>query len=229
MSMYDRTEILLGKEAMEKIKKSNICIIGIGGVGSYALEGLVRVGVGNITVIDKDVVKESNINRQLVAYTSTLGMPKVAVAAKRVADISPNVKCVDIEDFVNVENVQKYITKDFDYVLDAVDDVEAKISIISRCKEVGVNVISCMGMAEKVDPTKIKIGDISKTEMCPLARIVRKKLKMLNIQDVQVVYSTEQSKKLHTKELGSVSYVPSVAGLIMASNVINSLSINQKG
>lgn len=221
---YDRTEILLGKDNLEKIKKSKVCIIGIGGVGSYTLEALVRIGVGKITIIDKDVIDPTNINRQIIATTKNIGKSKVDEAKKRINEINPNIKVAAIQDFVDENNVNKYIDESFDYVIDAVDAVNSKVAIIKRCKEINVRVISSMGTANKLDPLKLKISDISKTEVCPLAKIIRKKLKEQKISKVKVVYSTELPIKNNKTTLGSVSYVPSVAGLIIASEVIKDIT-----
>lgn len=221
--IYSRTEIVLGKEKLEKIKKSNICICGIGGVGSYTLEALARIGVSNITIIDKDIVDVTNINRQIIATVENVGNPKVEEAKKRIHSINPEINVNAIQDTINKENINNYITEKLDYVVDAVDDVEAKISIIKRCKEINVKVISSMGTANKLDPLKLKATDISKTEMCPLAKVVRKRLRQEGIDKVKVVYSTEQAIKTNTNILGSVPYVPSAAGLIIASCIVNDL------
>lgn len=223
-NIYSRTEIVLGKEKLEKIKDSNICICGIGGVGSYSLEALARVGVLNITIIDKDIVDITNINRQIIATVDNVGKSKVEESKKRIKNINPAINVKAIQDTVNDSNINKYITTQFDYVIDAIDDVEAKISLIKRCKEINIPIISSMGTANKLDPLKLKVTDISKTEMCPLAKIVRKRLRMEGINKVKVVYSTEQAIETNTKILGSVSYVPSVAGLIIASEVVKDIT-----
>lgn len=221
--MFDRTKALLGEQNLEILKNANICICGIGGVGSYVLEAIARVGVGKITVIDKDKVDATNINRQLVASWYTIGMEKVDVAKVHVETVNPLCKVEAICDYIDVGNVNEYITGKYDYVIDAIDSISSKIAIISRCKELNIPVISCMGMANKLQPLKIKVADISKTSVCPLAKIIRKRLKDLGIDKVKVVYSEEEPKKNEQKKLGSVPYVPSVAGLIIASEVINDL------
>lgn len=222
--MYDRTRLLLGDEGVEKLKKANICICGVGGVGSYVLEAICRMGVKSITVIDKDKVDATNINRQLVASWYTVGMDKAEVAKVHVETVSPQTKVNAVVDYIDSVNVEKYITKDFDYVIDAIDSISSKIAIIKRCKELDVPVISSMGMANKLEPLKIKVADISKTSVCPLARIIRKRLKELNISNVKVVYSEEEPTKNAKNILGSVSYVPSVAGLVIASEVARDIT-----
>ena len=221
--IYQRTELLLGKDNLNKIKNSNVCIVGIGGVGSFVLEALARVGVGKITIIDKDVVDITNINRQLIATEKNIGKSKVDEAKKRINQINSEIKITAIQTFVDENNVDKYITKDYDYVIDAIDSVNSKICIIQKCKELGINIISCMGTANKVDPFSLKIADISKTEVCPLAKVIRKKLKELKISKVKVLFSTEVPKKNDSKILGSVSFVPSTAGLVIASEVVKDL------
>lgn len=222
--MYNRTEMLLGKSSVDKLKKANICICGVGGVGSYALEAICRLGVNSITVIDKDKVDPTNINRQLVASWYTVGMEKAEVAKVHIETISPRTKVNAVVDYIDSVNVERYITKDFDYVIDAIDSISSKIAIIKRCKELGVPVISSMGMANKLEPLKIKVADISKTSVCPLARIIRKRLKELNIDKVKVVYSEEEPIKNRDGILGSVPYVPSVAGLVIASEVVKDIT-----
>ena len=192
-------------------------------MGSYALEALARIGVLHLTIIDKDIVDITNINRQIIATVDNVGKAKVEEAKKRISSINPDINITEIQVAINNDNVYEYITNKFDYIIDAIDDVEAKIALIKRCKEINVPVISSMGTANKLDPLKLKVTDISKTEMCPLAKVVRKRLRQEGIQKVKVVYSTEPSVKTNTNILGSVSYVPSVAGLIIASEVIKDI------
>ena len=222
--IYDRTEIVLGKEKLEILKKSHVVICGIGGVGSYTLEALARIGVGHITVVDKDVVDITNINRQIIATVDNVGNSKVEVAKKRVSLINPAIKVEAVKEFIDESNIPMYITKDVDYVVDAIDSTESKIALIKYCKKEDIKIISSMGTANKLDPLKLTVTDISKTEMCPLAKIVRKRLKEEGITKVKVVYSTEPAIKTNTTILGSVSFVPSVAGLIIASEVVKDLT-----
>lgn len=230
-SLYQRSEIVLGKENIEKIKNSNICICGIGGVGSYVLEAIARIGVANITVIDKDIVDKTNINRQLIATNSTVGMDKVKVAKEHVLDINKEANIKEIKQNITSENIYELLSKEkYDYIVDCVDNFDAKIAIIGYSNKENIKCISCMGMANKLNPLDIKVSDINKTSMCPLAKNVRKKLKELGIKKQKVVYSIEAPKKLSEEEkeiygntLGSVSFVPSVAGLIIASEVIKDI------
>ena len=221
--MFDRTKALIGEQNVDKLRNCNICICGIGGVGSYALEAIARMGVNNITVIDKDKVDVTNINRQLVASWYTVGMEKTDVAKVHVETVNPGAKVEAIFDYIDIGNVNEYITDKFDYVIDAIDSISSKVALIQRCKELNIPIISCMGMANKLDPLKIKIADISKTTVCPLAKVIRKRLKDLGINKVKVVYSDEEPIKNEQKKLGSVPFVPSVAGLIIASEVIKDL------
>lgn len=224
--IYQRTSLVLGEANLDKLKKSNICICGIGGVGSYALEALARIGIGNITIIDKDNVDITNINRQLIATVDNVGNAKVKEAKKRISSINPEIQITAIQDFVDSNNVEKYITEDYDYVIDAIDSVDSKIAITKTCKQKNIKIISSMGMANRIDPLKLKITDIYKTEVCPLAKTVRKKLKEEKIDKLKVVFSTENPIKTESKTLGSVSYVPSVAGLVIASEVVKDLLIS---
>lgn len=225
--IYQRAEIIIGKENLKKLKNTNVCICGVGGVGSYALEAIVRMGIGNITIIDNDVVDITNVNRQLIATVDNVGNSKVEEAKKRISQINPTIKVIAIKDFIDSGNVEKYINSSYDYVIDAIDSVESKIDIIKICKRNNIKVISSMGMANRLDPLKIKVSDISKTEVCPLAKVVRKRLKQEGINKVKVVFSTENAMKTDNGKLGSVSFVPSVAGLIIASEAIKDI-INEK-
>ena len=228
---YQRTQIIIGKENIEKIKDMHIVICGIGGVGSFVLEALARIGVGNLTIIDKDVVEATNINRQIIALQSTIGKYKVDVAKERILDINPQAKvkatCINITS----DNIDEVICIDdnIDYVVDCVDNIEAKIAIISKCNNKNIKCISCMGMGNKINPLDIRVSDIYKTNTCPLARIIRKKLKELGINKQKVIFSVEKPIKNNSNSnaLGSISFVPSVAGLIIASEVIkDTLNLN---
>jgi len=221
--IYNRTLLLIGETNLQKIKNSKVCICGVGGVGSYVLEALARTGIGKITIIDKDDVDITNINRQLIATLDNVGKSKVEEAKKRIKSINPEIQITSIQDFIDDTNTEKYITSDYDYVIDAIDSVDSKIAIIKRCKQSGIKIISSMGMANRLDPLKIKIADIAKTEMCPLAKVVRKKLKEQGIQKVKVVFSTEVAIKSDGKKLGSVSFVPAVAGIVIASEVVRDI------
>lgn len=234
-TIYQRTEILLGKENVQKLKNKHILICGIGGVGSYVLEALARVGIGTLTIIDKDSVDITNINRQIIATMDTIGKDKVVVAKERVEAINKEAKVIAIKENITKENINDIVIfKDIDYVVDCVDNIEAKIAIIRESNLRKIPCISCMGMGNKLNPLDIKVDDIYKTQVCPLARIIRKKLKEIGIKRQKVVYSIEEPKKRTDEEkemygntLGSISFVPSTAGLVIASEVVKDMIENQ--
>lgn len=227
----NRTALLLGEEAIRRISKAKVAVFGIGGVGGYVCEALARSGVGRIDLFDKDVVSESNINRQIIALIDTVGQPKVEVMRERIERINPEAEVNAYEVFYLPENADNYDLGIYDYIVDAVDTVTAKLEIITRAKRLGVPVISCMGTGNKLDPTAFEVSDIYETSMCPLARVMRRELKARNISGLKVVYSKETPKSLDhgIKENGkavpgSVSFVPSVAGLIIAGEVLKDLA-----
>lgn len=225
-SIYNRTEIVIGKDSVEKLKKSHVLICGIGGVGSYVLEAISRCSVGNITIVDKDIIDITNINRQLIALNSNIGEDKVDVAKSRVVDINKDANVIAIKQDIMPSNISSlFQDKNIDYVVDAVDNIDAKIAIITECQKRNIKCISSMGMGNKLNPLDIKVADIYKTNTCPLAKIMRKKLKEIGIKRQKVVFSSEipVERKIDTKILGSVSFVPSVAGLVIASEVIKDL------
>lgn len=220
MEEFSRTEQLLG--SLDKLNNSHVAVFGVGGVGGYVVEALVRSGVGEITVVDKDTVSPSNINRQIIALHSTVGMSKVEVIKSRALDINPGVKINAFETFFLPDTADQFDFSKYDYVVDAVDTVSAKIELVLRAKEAGVPIISSMGAGNKLDPTKFQVSDIYKTTVCPLARVMRKELKARGVKSLKVVYSTEQPVIASTPP-GSVAFVPSVAGLIIAGEVIRDL------
>ena len=229
LEQFSRTELLIGKEGIKKLQTSKVAVFGIGGVGSYVVEGLARAGIGNFILVDKDVVDETNINRQIIATTKTIGMPKVEVAKQRILEINPNAK---VETFVEffMPNSSGIIDDSIDYIIDCVDTVTAKIEIIMRAKNNNIPVISSMGTGNKLDPTRFEIADIYNTSVCPLAKVMRKELKAREIENLKVVYSKEEPIKTNcidedTKKQvpASISFVPSVAGLIIAGEVIKDL------
>ncbi len=215
-----RTEILLGKKAIEKLEKSNVIIYGIGGVGSYTVEALARAGVGNLTLVDNDVITYSNINRQIHATTKTVGKNKVDVMKKRIQEINPNIK---VRVFENNEKEEELITTDYSYVVDAVDTIQTKIKLIEKANEMNVPIISAMGAGNKIDATKFEVADIYKTSVCPLAKIIRKELRRRDIKSLKVVYSKEKAIVQKNNSIGSISFVPSVMGLVMAGEVIKDI------
>lgn len=234
MSSFERTERLLGTEAMKLLQNSRVCIFGIGGVGGYVAEALARSGVGAIDIVDRDVVSESNINRQIIALNSTVGKPKTEVMKQRILDINPDCKVNDYCVFYLPENKKDFDFSSYDYVVDAVDTVTAKLTIIEEAKRCNTPVISSMGTGNKLNPKMFQIADISKTKVCPLAKVMRRELKKRNIEHVKVLYSEEEVKKINEGEacegqdrerpvVASVAFVPSVAGLMIAGEVIKDL------
>lgn len=218
-----RSISLYGEENIEKLKNSHVAIFGAGGVGSYAIEALARAGVGELTVVDCDTYSITNLNRQLFATIQTLGEKKVEVAKQRVLSINPTCKVNAIDKFVLEETVKEIDFSKFSYAIDAIDTISGKLGIILECKEHGVPVISSMGTGNKTDPTLFKVEDISKTKVCPLAKVIRKLLKERNISNVKVVYSEEEPTKQGNRVPASNSFVPAVAGLILAGAVINDI------
>ena len=226
---FKRTAALLGNEAIEKLNSSYVALFGLGGVGSYTAEALARAGIGKILLVDNDKVSKSNINRQLCALQSTVGKYKVDVVAERLLDINPDIVIEKRYDFVLPENIDSFNFSEFDYVVDAIDTVSAKIAIIESAKHYSTPLICSMGTGNKLDPTALCVTDISKTTVCPLARTMRRELKKRNILHQKVVFSTEEPKTNSYSEENkrvpaSVSFVPSVAGLIAAGEVIKELT-----
>ena len=222
---FSRTAQLLGNENVEKLFDKHVIVFGVGGVGGYVVEALVRSGIGNISIVDNDVVNESNINRQIIAFHSTIGMQKVEVLKNRILDINPNCQVFVHNQFFLPENSNDFDFSIYDYVVDAVDTVTAKIEIIKKSKESNVPVISSMGTGNKLNPVGFKVSDISKTKVCPLARVMRNELKKRGISKVKCVYS-EENPVIQTKTPASVAFVPPVAGLLIASEVIEDLIKN---
>ena len=225
-----RTGLIIGNEGLEKLQESNVIVFGVGGVGSFAAEAIARAGVGKMTIVDFDDVDITNINRQIPALHSTVGMYKVEVMKERILDINPNIQIKAIKMKYNKETSDQILTEEYDYVVDAIDMVTSKIHLIETCIKKGYKIISSMGMGNKLDPTKIVITDIYKTKTCPLARVMRKELKERKIKKLKVVYSEEQPIELKERIMngrkitpGSISFVPSVGGLTIASVVINEL------
>lgn len=227
MNRFARTELLIGKNGLEKLNKSNIAIFGIGGVGSYVAEALARTGVGKIIIIDKDDIDITNINRQIHAMSSTVGKSKVEVMKSRMLDINPNIKVDAIKENFPNENIN-FFSNDIDYIVDAIDSISAKIELILKANELNIPIISSMGMGNKINPTQIEVSDIYKTSICPLAKVVRRELRKKNIKKLKVVYSKEEPININLKDgkiktIGSISFVPSVAGLIMASEIVKDI------
>jgi tRNA A37 threonylcarbamoyladenosine dehydratase len=222
MEFYERTERLLGTEAVDKLKNSRVAVFGAGGVGGFAIEALARAGIGQIDIFDHDTVSESNRNRQIIALKSTVGRVKVDVFAERIADINPECKVEAHRVFFLPETADQFDFRKYDYIIDAIDTVSGKIALICKATEEETAIISCMGAGNKLDPTAFLVSDIYQTSVCPLAKVMRRELKKRGIKKCKVVYSKEMPQK--HREPGSVSFVPSVAGLILAGEVIKDLS-----
>ena len=220
---FIRTKLLIGSEKLDILRRKHVAVFGVGGVGGYVCEALARCGIGKFTIVDRDTVNESNINRQIIALTSTVGRAKVDVMKERMCDINPDVYIEACEVFYLPQNASEFDFTKYDYVVDAVDTVTAKLQIITAAKEANVPVISCMGAGNKLDPSLLRIADISKTSVCPLAKVMRRELKNRGLKDVKCVYSTEEAIKPEGNEIGSIAFVPSVAGLLIASEVIKDL------
>lgn len=235
MNAWSRMELLLGRAGLEKLQQSEVAVFGLGGVGSHAAEALARAGVGRLVIVDHDTVSITNINRQILALTETVGKLKTAVMEERLRQINPEIKVKAYPLFYSQETKDILLRDDYDYVIDAVDTVTAKLDLIKTCRERRIPLISSMGTANKLDPTKLKIGDISQTKICPLAKIMRKELRRAGItNDVKAVYSLEPPLKIEMnahEELpegrrslpGSISFVPGTAGFLLASAVVHDL------
>lgn len=221
MCYLDRTEMLIGEEGLRKLAGAKVLVFGVGGVGGHVCEALARAGVGEIHIVDGDTVAESNINRQIIATYNNLGQSKVEAMKDRILSINPRCKVEALEMFFLPGDELEF--GGFDYVVDAVDTVAAKLEIIERAKASGVRVISSMGTGNKLDPTGFRIADISKTSVCPLAKVIRKELRKRGIADVKVLFSTEEPVRTGTRTPGSISFVPSVAGLIIGGQVIKDI------
>jgi tRNA threonylcarbamoyladenosine dehydratase len=234
LNEFSRTELLLGKDAMKILKGSTVAVFGIGGVGSFTAEALARSGVGGIALFDDDEVCLTNINRQLIATHLTIGQKKVDVMKARILDINPKCKVTAITCFYGAQNADEYDFSAYSYIVDAIDTVSSKLLLIERAQAAGVPVISCMGAGNKLDPTRFEVADIYKTSVCPLAKVMRRELRVRGIKALKVVYSKEEAckpeidtdaeRKGNRQAPGSVAFVPSVAGLILAGEVIKDLT-----
>ena len=231
-----RTAMLLGEDAMERLKNAHVAVFGIGGVGGYVVEALARAGIGHLTLIDSDTISLSNLNRQLLATHSTLGMPKVEAAKARILDINPQAQVETYPIFYTPETAHLLDFTRFDYIVDAIDTVTGKLALVERANAVHTPIICCMGTGNKLDASAFQVSDISKTSMCPLARVMRKELGKRGIRHLKVVYSQEEALKPTGWEEeaastgkrqipGSVSFVPGAAGLILAGEVIKDIAL----
>lgn len=223
-NQHSRTEMLIGKDSLEKLSNSRVAVFGIGGVGSFAVEALARVGVGNIDLIDNDTINITNINRQIIALHSTLGKHKVEVAKDRIFDINPNIKTKTYQTFFSPETSEDFDFTKYDYIIDAIDSITGKIELVLKAQESKTPIISSMGTGNKLNPEMFEIADIYKTSVCPLAKVMRNELKKRGIKKLKVLYSKETPiKKDGQRTPASISFVPSVAGLIIAGEVIKDL------
>ena len=242
LNQFSRTELLIGKKAVEKLNNSKVAIFGIGGVGSFVVEGLARAGIGNFILVDDDKICLTNLNRQIIATRKTIGKPKVEIAKERILEINPDANIEIYQEFFMPDS-KEILDENVNYVVDSVDTVTAKIELILRAKKLNIPIISCMGTGNKLDPTKFEVTDIYKTSICPLAKVMRKELRARGIENVKVVYSKEEPIKpddqsssscktncicppgtkrkctIRNQVPGSISFVPSVAGLIIAGEV----------
>lgn len=223
MDFLQRTENMLSKESIEKIKNSSVLVFGIGGVGGSCVEALVRAGIGRLGIVDGDVFEISNINRQIFATTKTLNIPKVDAGYNRLKEINPNLNIDKYNIFVNENNISQIDFNNYDYIVDAIDTITSKLLIIKEAYENNKNIISSMGAGNRLDPTAFEITKIENTKNDPVARIMRKKLKEMNIKNIKVVSSTELPKKTGNRTPGSISFVPPVCGMVLASYVITDI------
>lgn len=225
---FSRTEMLLGKENMDKLKTAHVAVFGLGGVGGHVCEALARCGIGNFTLFDNDTVAESNLNRQIIATVDTIGIAKTEAMKNRILSINPDAIIKLNQVFYLPENADNFPLNEYDYVVDAIDTISAKIELAVRTEKLNIPIISSMGTGNKLDPTQFKITDVYKTSVCPLARVMRRELKLRNVKSLKVLYSEEMPIKPNCETQGkptpgSTSFVPSVAGLIIASEVVKDL------
>lgn len=236
LEQFSRTELIIGKESIEKLNNSKVAVFGLGGVGSFVVEGLARAGVQNFILVDSDVVDITNLNRQIIATQDTIGKDKVEVTKQRILSINPNANVELYKEFFGPENTNIKLDNTISYIVDAIDTVTAKIDLVVRAKKLNIPIISCMGTGNKLDPTRFEIEDIYKTSVCPLAKVMRKELKNRGIEKLKVLYSKEEpiviprevdcsngGCSIKKQVPGSISYVPSVAGLIIAGEVIKDI------
>lgn len=226
--IYSRTAALIGEDSLNKLISSKVIVFGVGGVGSYSVEALARVGIGNITLVDNDTISQSNINRQLPALNSTFGLLKTEVMKLRIRDINPDIKVKTINEFCLPENISSFFEESYDYIIDAVDTISAKIALAEFAQENNIKIISAMGAGNKLHPELFEISDIYKTSVCPLCRVMRRELKSRGIKSLKTVYSKEEPVRLGKSDdkrtPASVSFTPSVMGLIIAGEVVRDLA-----
>ncbi len=229
LERHQRTAMLLGEKGIERLGRSRVLVCGVGGVGSFIAEALARAGVGTLDLLDFDVVSESNINRQLIALHSTVGRKKAEVMAERIRDIGPEIKVNVLDFFLTPENVHETLAAGYDFVADAIDSVPSKVALIAACHELSVPIISSMGTGNKLDPSRLRLADLSKTSVCPLAKKLRHELRQLGIEHHRVLFSDEEpirpAETVDGRHVpGSVSFVPSAAGLMIAGEIVRTLA-----
>ena len=234
LDQFSRTELLLGREGMERLAQATVAVFGVGGVGSYVVEALARSGIKQLLLVDGDEVALTNLNRQLIALHSTVGRPKVEVARERVLDISPDARVEIYPVFVTPENLPDIPLEGCDYIVDAIDTVSTKLALAQRCRQLGVPLLSCMGTGNKLDPARLELADITETSVCPLARVMRRELKKRGIFHLEVLYSREvpvnpvpggeEAAPGRRAVPGSTAFVPPAAGLIIAGRVVRRLA-----
>ena len=238
MSEQDaRTRLLLGDAAVERLRRCRVAVFGLGGVGSYVVEALARAGVGALDLVDSDTVAESNLNRQLIATRSTIGLPKVEAAAARVREIDPTIRVTPRRCFYLPETAGEFDFRDYDYIVDAIDTVTGKLRLVEDARAAGTPIISAMGTGNKLDPSQLRAADISQTRICPLARVMRKELRRRGIEHLRVVYSEEPPREGGAPEEdngrrstpGSAAFVPGAAGLLLAAEVVKDLTAEARG
>lgn len=234
---FIRTELLIGEDGLERLRRARVAVFGVGGVGGYAVEALARSGIGHFLLVDNDVVSESNLNRQIIALRSTIGKYKTQVMKERIADICPETEVETRECFFLPENADTFSFAEYDYVVDAIDTVSGKIALAECCQRAGTRLISAMGAGNKMDPARFQVTDIYRTQVCPLARVMRRELKKRDIPGLKVVYSTEEAMTPKRQVIasdgrkvtpGSMAFVPGTAGLILASEVVKDLLSRQE-
>lgn len=223
MEQFSRTSRILGQEAIESLQTKQVTVFGLGGVGSYVVEALCRMGVGHLVLVDHDTIDITNINRQLYALHSTIGKDKVEIAKQRCLDINPKVNITTYKQFYLPDQGLEYMFENSDYVIDAIDTVKAKLALIENCHQRNIPIISSMGTGNKLDPSRFEITTINQTSVCPLAKVMRRELKNRGITNCKVLYSKEEAIKVDSSTPGSVSFVPSSAGLMLAGYVIKEL------
>ncbi len=229
MDQFERVTELIGESKVEKLKNSKVIVFGIGGVGGFAVEALIRSGIGQMTLVDNDKVDITNLNRQIIANHDTLGVAKVKVMKERIQQINPETKILALEKYLTTTNINEFELEEYDYIVDAIDTVSSKLYLICKAKEKNIKIISSLGTGNKLEPEMLEIGDIYDTKICPLAKVVRKELRKKGVKELQVVYSLEEPMKTNGRTPSSMMMVPATAGLLIASRIIKELIKEENG